>query len=449
MSEQVGASLVLAQMLLPSQPGTSNTNATTPGRPVGTPADTGLAPQGIDSVDESGPVFASLLTELTNLTARTEAALAVKPDDLIRIRVATQPAAGAALPTADGSNLPTTGKPLPESLELSPGAGGLSPQPLPAIPTQPPGPDATTAENLADLDIVVPEPTPAPATSATNATSATASQAATASTNPLVGGTEQLNAPAGSGSATSPPATSLAAATASVPPSTAPAPASLDNTVRIEMQPGAIASAGGNTGGANTSGDTAAGGQQQGGRQAQPNGPSITFSLDGLPTATTPAFSLAGATPAAGAGPGLPGTHQLPLALLGQPAQWAEPLAERLAGLATRGANTAEIRLHPPSLGQLEVRITLANDQASIFVASANPEVREALQQALPRLDNLLNGLGIELAESEIAERQADAFQADGDGQSRSSGDGDPAEDGEQRANAAEANRLGLLDTWA
>ena len=94
------------------------------------------------------------------------------------------------------------------------------------------------------------------------------------------------------------------------------------------------------------------------------------------------------------------------------------------------------------------MRITLNNDQATLFVASANPEVREALQQALPRLDNLLNGLGIELAESEIAERQADGFQSDADDRAgaESGGTGESSEHPDERP---ARERLSLLDTWA
>jgi flagellar hook-length control protein FliK len=199
-------------------------------------------------------------------------------------------------------------------------------------------------------------------------------------------------------------------------------------------------------------GDRATGenqGERGGDRQAQPNlnprGPSITFSLDGLPNATLATVGTSAVPSPITSSPLLSQS----LTLLGQPSQWAEPLAQRLAGLATQGANTAEIRLHPPSLGQLDVRITLANDQATLFVASANPEVREALQQALPRLDDLLSGLGIELAESEIAERQADGFQAEGGDNQPDSEPNSGGEPGEQSSEQPGSNRLGMLDTWA
>ena len=199
--------------------------------------------------------------------------------------------------------------------------------------------------------------------------------------------------------------------------------------------------------GAQMSGGSASGGEQQGERPGQANtgsrGPTITFSLE-----NTPPANLAAPTASTPAASGSVQILSQPLPLLGQPAQWAQPLAERLAGLTTRGANSAEIRLHPPSLGQLEVRITLSNDQASVFVASSNPEVREALQQALPRLDDLLSGLGIELAESEIAERQAERFQADADGRQSADPESAAEQGGELRSEPTESE-LGLLDTWA
>ena len=91
----------------------------------------------------------------------------------------------------------------------------------------------------------------------------------------------------------------------------------------------------------------------------------------------------------------------------------------------------------------MEVRITVHNDQATISLASANPEVREALQQALPRLDSLLNSLGIELAESEITDRQQRSFN--GETREVSQGLGDGADDA---ADTTARVTVGLIDAW-
>jgi len=434
-SEQVGASLVLAQMLLPSQSGTPiQQSAATPASFLDSAAaGTGTGPANsthpADSIGENAPVFASLLTELKNLEARSTATTTLNANALIRVQVDTKPPDSPL--TASGTDLPDAGKLLPVTGALLPETSNQPP-----LLTQPNG-DAALPEN-APLDapeIVIREP---------DRPGGPVGQ-------PIPGLVDSMPAALTQAPA-EPAALQPTNTTSATQPQTAPAPGLVapDPNLRpAEGQPTPAAAAttlAGSTGNTSTSGDSSTG-QNPGDRQAQPNvstrGPSISFSLDGLPSATVAAPATQGTLASAS-----PQVLSQPLTLLGQPSQWAEPLAERLAGLATRGANTAEIRLHPPSLGQLEVRITLTNDQATLFVASANPEVREALQQALPRLDNLLNGLGIELAESEIAERQADGFQADTDGEQQGESDAaGPA--GEPRSGQSDSDRLGLLDTWA
>ena len=96
--------------------------------------------------------------------------------------------------------------------------------------------------------------------------------------------------------------------------------------------------------------------------------------------------------------------QSLDLSLPSDKAQWTEPLAQRLAWLIHKGADTAELRLNPPHLGRVEVRISVQGDQASVWLSAANPEVREMLEQALPRLDGLLEDSGLELADAGITE---------------------------------------------
>ncbi|MGE0623956.1 MAG: flagellar hook-length control protein FliK [Pseudomonadales bacterium] len=179
------------------------------------------------------------------------------------------------------------------------------------------------------------------------------------------------------------------------------------------------------------------------------HGASIGFDRVDLPASATsqgPAFSPPGAATGTGTAESL--------RLLDLPAQkthWPEPLAERLAALVGRGGtpgiNTADVRLNPTHLGRLEVRITVHHDQASVWVASASPEVRDALQQALPRLDSLLDNLGIRLADAQVSDRSFEGFfrQPQAGAAAGQSPDAEPADP----AGARPVVRLGLLDYWA
>jgi flagellar hook-length control protein FliK len=440
--------MVLAQMLMPSQAGTGNLDPAAAGALKGSTSDAPGGIQVIDPIEENAPAFGSLLTELKNLEVLGEQASSADPNTLIKIRIETGPGAAGAQTEERGTNLPAAGKVLPDAATL-PVRPGLSARPLePVDPasTQAMLPSSELQQAELQMEIVVQEPK----SSEMRITATSAAEGANAIAKS--GGVEVA---AMLQSSSVPPASSAtissSAPTSAAPTATSPAvTGNTDAPLRAEgLMPTTTANATGS--GVQMSGGSASGGEQQGEqqgeRQTQANpasrGPIITFSLESTPTAI-----LAAPTASATAASGFAQVLSQPLALLGQPAQWAQPLAERLAGLATRGANTAEIRLHPPSLGALEVRITVANDQASIFVASANPEVREALQQAMPRLDDLLSGLGIELAESEIAERHAEGFQANADG--RQSADPEAAaEQGAELRDEPTESRLGLLDTWA
>ncbi len=431
MSEQVGASLVLAQMLLPAQSGASSVVQAVSAGSAGTPEALADPAQPVDLLSENPPVFAALLNEFANL--ELEGVARMEASDLIRVRVDT------TLPyttPATGMTSPDTGMAVPD-----PGAEMLAADTL--LPTG------------ADDPAVVPVPDPV--------------RRSTASAQPLPESADTLlrldadiavpepgtRVGADVGALHQPPFGARGDAIP-VPPASVPAQ-NTGTEAGVAARPEAGAAAAGLSDAALAEEFSDQSGQRdRGGEQRPPladpaaRAPAIQFSQTSPEAGSLLASpsTLPASGPASGPAPGHPTPAGLPSALLslqGAPAEWAEPLAQRLAGLATRGANTAEVRLHPPSLGQLEVRITLHNDQASISLASASPEVREALQQALPRLDSLLDSLGIELADTQITDREQQASdQEGGETAQRSNGDG-----GTGAADAAPATPVGLIDAWA
>lgn len=135
------------------------------------------------------------------------------------------------------------------------------------------------------------------------------------------------------------------------------------------------------------------------------------------------------------------------LNLRGEKAVWLEPLAQRLAVMAGKGANTAELQLSPPHLGRLEIRIAVHSDQASVWLSSANPEVRDVLQQSMPRLEGMLEELGINLADSEVMEESLQQFSAESGSDFEESSE--PGSETAPELNPSGAQSLTILDTWA
>ncbi len=81
---------------------------------------------------------------------------------------------------------------------------------------------------------------------------------------------------------------------------------------------------------------------------------------------------------------------------------WSEEVGKNVVWLAGQDQQKAELVLTPPNLGRIEISITISNDQASASFVSANPAVREALEQALPRLREMFANAGISLGQTSI-----------------------------------------------
>ena len=157
------------------------------------------------------------------------------------------------------------------------------------------------------------------------------------------------------------------------------------------------------------------------------------------PTGITPA-----STKAAVAGAPLPapadltatGRFTVPVQISFGQAQWSEAITERTAWLASQNIHTAELQLDPPELGPLQVKITVQQDQAVVSFVTANPQVREALDQTMGRLRDLLQEQGLQLVDAGVSDQRQQQGEAAGDAAEGTvqGADGEPGEQGEQPA---------------
>ena len=89
---------------------------------------------------------------------------------------------------------------------------------------------------------------------------------------------------------------------------------------------------------------------------------------------------------------------------------WAEEVGNRVMWMLGRAESRAELILTPPLLGKVEVSIHLNGDQSTAQFLASSQSAREALEQAMPRLRELLAQAGISLGEASVntsAEEQA------------------------------------------
>ena len=69
---------------------------------------------------------------------------------------------------------------------------------------------------------------------------------------------------------------------------------------------------------------------------------------------------------------------------------WSERIFERINWMANAKQQHAEIRLDPPDLGPLKIEVQIRGEQTSVIMGSHSPQVRELLEQQIPKLREML-----------------------------------------------------------
>lgn len=86
---------------------------------------------------------------------------------------------------------------------------------------------------------------------------------------------------------------------------------------------------------------------------------------------------------------------------LGQ-AGWHEEMGQKLTWMVGNNRQQADLVLTPPQLGRVEVSLTMNGDQATAVFTSTNPAVREALENSLHRLREVLADAGVSLGQTQV-----------------------------------------------
>lgn len=79
-----------------------------------------------------------------------------------------------------------------------------------------------------------------------------------------------------------------------------------------------------------------------------------------------------------------------------------QQLNEKIRWMVNARNTMAEIRLDPPELGSMQVRVNVAGDAASVSFVVQSQHAKEALADAMPKLREMLNEQGIELGDAQV-----------------------------------------------
>ena len=96
---------------------------------------------------------------------------------------------------------------------------------------------------------------------------------------------------------------------------------------------------------------------------------------------------------------------------------WGRTLGQQLNWMVNNQLQQAEIRVNPPDLGPIELRVSLQHNQTSVTFFCHEAAVREALETALPRLREMLDSQGITLNQAQVSDQSLARQQAGYGGQ--------------------------------
>ena len=148
-------------------------------------------------------------------------------------------------------------------------------------------------------------------------------------------------------------------------------------------------------------------------------------------------------------------TVSLPMETPLQSREWKEEFGERVRWLIGQKMQTAELKINPPHLGSVDIRIQVQNDQVSVQFQAAHAMVRDVLEDSLPRLREILGNSGLDLVDVDVARHPGTGggeagTEPDGEGEGRAHDSMlSQEESGEAPLDGDVILRQGMVDIYA
>jgi flagellar hook-length control protein FliK len=135
--------------------------------------------------------------------------------------------------------------------------------------------------------------------------------------------------------------------------------------------------------------------------------------------------------------------------------KWGDEFNQKITWLSSQKEQTAELHLNPPQLGPMDVVLKVSGDQATALFTSPHAAVREAIEQAMPRLREMMAESGIMLGNATVSDQAPRGRQDNQESKSSNSrssigGVSESTMAGNLNARVSPINRHnGIVDTFA
>lgn len=147
-----------------------------------------------------------------------------------------------------------------------------------------------------------------------------------------------------------------------------------------------------------------------------------------------------------------------PIAIPPTRPEWGNAMGERLQWMVNNNIQSAEIRLDPPELGSVDVKIVIHKDTAQVNFITHHAQTRDAVEQAMPRLREMFGETGLSLGDVNVSQESFKQQHAGNENQSDAQtahasvmdeGDSDSSHsDSVSSTGRITARGTGLLDTY-
>ena len=124
-----------------------------------------------------------------------------------------------------------------------------------------------------------------------------------------------------------------------------------------------------------------------------------------------------------------------------------EDIGDAVRWMADQKIGHAHIKVTPNDLGTVEIRLRLDGDRVHADFSSAQAEVRQALENSLPRLRDMLGQHGFQLAHADVGQQHTPPSQ--GGGAPTGAGGRDSAESAIEAPRTVRMTARGLVDAYA
>ena len=97
---------------------------------------------------------------------------------------------------------------------------------------------------------------------------------------------------------------------------------------------------------------------------------------------------------------------------------FSKSVKEKVMVMVNQKLQFAEIRLDPPELGNMHVRVNLQNEVAAVQFLVQNQQAKEALEQQMGKLRDMLSESGVDVGDAHVAQQERQFGQSSENGDS-------------------------------